>query len=74
MKSHRRIPGIPGVVLIGGGLHATVVADCITASGQARVAGYVDVRSDDAAPVRRLGVPYLGTDEQLDALIQTQAT
>lgn len=59
----------PRVALIGGGVHAVVVADCMTAAGQAQPIGYVDHRDHNRAPMKSMGIAYLGDDEQLVRLV-----
>lgn len=60
-------PGVelPRVLIIGGGMHATVVADCIRASRRAWIAGYCDRSGHDAGRMRAIGVAYLGDDAEV---------
>lgn len=62
----------PAVVVIGGGLHAAVVVDCIRASGQACLAGYTDDPAHEATHMGRLAVTYLGDDDQLVEVVRTE--
>jgi acetyltransferase EpsM len=59
------------VAIIGGGVHATVVAEAIRAGGQAQVAGYSDAPGHDGSHMRRLDVPYLGDDAALIRLLES---
>lgn len=56
---------LPRIALVGGGVHATVVAGCIRHAGLATVAGYVDVPDHDRDPMRKMQVAYLGSDHTL---------
>jgi sugar O-acyltransferase (sialic acid O-acetyltransferase NeuD family) len=57
-------PDRPGVLIIGGGVHAVVVADCIRAGGQAWNAGYCDAPGHDRSNMQRMGVACLGDDAE----------
>ncbi|MCP4246945.1 MAG: sugar acetyltransferase [bacterium] len=69
MSRSKNAGALPRIVLIGGGVHAAVVADCIGASAIARVVGYTDREGHNPSHMRRMGLPYLGTDDRLAALI-----
>ena len=56
------------VALVGGGVHAAVVADCIRESGLAEPVGYFDHSSHDPSPMQAMGVPYLGEDALIPIL------
>ncbi|MBI5863657.1 MAG: acetyltransferase [Planctomycetes bacterium] len=60
----------PSVALVGGGVHAVVVADCIRAAGRACLIGYADHPSHDRTHMRRMAVPHIGADEELLARIE----
>src|SRR5574341_2472199 len=69
MSATHELSRKPTVALIGGGLHAVVVAECIRAVNNARIAGYVDQSSHDTVPMRLANVPCLGDDDRLIDLI-----
>lgn len=56
---------LPRVAILGGGVHAVVVADCIRAAACGRLVGYFDQPGHDASHMRRMDVPYLGDDSQI---------
>ncbi len=58
------------IVLIGGGVHAVVVADCVACAGGANIAGYCDAAGHDATHMERIGVPWLGEDGEIAALVR----
>jgi sugar O-acyltransferase (sialic acid O-acetyltransferase NeuD family) len=57
----------PSIALVGGGVHAVVVADCIQATAAAHVVGYSDVAGHDPHNMRRMAIPLLGDDAGLVA-------
>ncbi len=61
----------PRVTLIGGGRHATVVADCIRCANLADLVGYTDLTGHDPSHMRRLEVSYLGEDGELAQLVES---
>jgi len=50
------------VVIVGGGVHATVVVDCIRRGGVAELIGYTDIPNHDPRPMKAMNVSFLGTD------------
>jgi UDP-perosamine 4-acetyltransferase len=62
----------PRIALIGGGIHAVVVTDCIRRAGRADVCGYSDVAGHDAENMMRMSVPYVGDDRRLVDLIKAR--
>lgn len=55
----------PHIVVIGGGVHAVVVVDCIRTTRAAVVTGYVDRAAHDRSNMRRIAVPWFGEDAAL---------
>jgi sugar O-acyltransferase (sialic acid O-acetyltransferase NeuD family) len=56
------------VVIVGGGVHATVVADCLRAQGRAEIVGYCDEPEHDPSHMKGLGIDYLGDDGEVRRL------
>ena len=54
------------IVVIGGGGHCLTIAGVIDAEGKWEIAGFVD--PDGAAPLAKLGVPWLGDDDAITDL------
>ena len=54
------------IVIIGGGGHCLTIAGVIDAEGKWEIAGFVD--PDGAAPLAKLGVPWLGDDDTITDL------
>lgn len=57
----------PSIAIVGGGVHAVVVADSIQTSGAAHLVGYSDISGHDARNMRRMAIPHLGDDAGLIA-------
>lgn len=57
----------PSVVIVAGGVHAVVVADCIQNGRAGRVVGYADVAGHDPHNMRRMGIALIGDDDELIA-------
>jgi UDP-perosamine 4-acetyltransferase len=53
------------IVLIGGGGHAKVVISILRKLDRHRILGYTDMKNNGALS----GAPYLGTDDDLTALV-----
>jgi sugar O-acyltransferase (sialic acid O-acetyltransferase NeuD family) len=60
---------IPSCVVLGGGGHARVLIDCITASGLAQVSGILDCERETWGK-EICGVPVLGDDSLLGSIEQ----
>ena len=54
------------IVIIGGGGHCLTIFGVIDAEGKWEIAGFID--PDSAAPLVKLGVPWLGDDDTLTNL------
>jgi sugar O-acyltransferase (sialic acid O-acetyltransferase NeuD family) len=61
----KRGGGRDGIVLIGGGGHAKVVISVLRKLDRHRILGYTDMKNNGEL----LGVPYLGSDCELAALV-----
>ncbi len=55
----------PHIVVVGGGVHAVVVVDCIRATKLGIVTGYVDRSAHSSANMCRIAVPWFGEDAAL---------
>lgn len=73
VRQSEGVSGPVGLLLIGGGEHASVVADAMRAGGTALpLAGFVDDALCEGF-VRRFGVPRLGTDADIYLSLGLQA-
>ena len=57
---------LPPLVMVGGGEHASVVADAVRAAGTHRLLGFTDLARSPQMEAR-IGAPWLGTDDWLAA-------
>lgn len=57
----------PSVALVGGGVHAVVVAECVQTGKAARVVGYSDLAGHDPHNMRRMAIAFIGDDGGLIA-------